>query len=91
MSTETETRSAPDLSLVRVAFLCATTKGTSTELPREVDTSKRKIKPKIRYDRAMGVVGVENSGGRRGLEACRDGWRLSELHMLSQTPTNHSR
>lgn len=37
---ETETRSAPDLSLLRVAFLLATMKGTSV-LASEDDTKKR--------------------------------------------------
>lgn len=45
---DTETRSDPDLSLVRVAFLCATMKGASELASAEEDTNNKATKTEIR-------------------------------------------
>ena len=47
MSMETETRSAPDLSLVREAFLCATMNGdseTEIAIASEIRSSDERVK-----------------------------------------------
>lgn len=73
MSMETETRSAPDLSLLSETFLCAKMKGTSTELPSADETRNRPNRAKIGAWRAIGVAGADMDGilelvGRSGRE-----------------------
>lgn len=56
MSKETETRSAPDLSLLRVAFLWTTMNGTS-EVANDAETSMKTAMAEIRsLAKAMAMV-----------------------------------
>lgn len=90
MSMETETRSAPDLSLLSETFLCAKMKGTSTELPSADETRNRPNRAKIRAWRAIGVAGADTGGilelvGRSGREEKRRLFRSDCIGQLSAT------
>lgn len=63
MSMETETRSTPDLSRERLAFLCATMKGAS-EIVASVAEKKKREKRRKETNRSLAIDADLMCGGK---------------------------